>query len=101
MVLPQAFDNLLYIQCLILGSQQLNVKEVGVVIQEHDKIEFRMWGADRKRSTEIRMDQVQHVLHSRRLGRGVWLLWVPGHDTCLALREWSGMVDVHPHCDQQ
>ena len=66
MVLPQAFNNLPCAQCLILGGQQLDIKEVGVVIQEHDEVELSVWSMNGEGSAEVGMDQIQHMLSTWR-----------------------------------
>ena len=99
MVLPQVLNDPPRVQCLVLGSEQLNIDDVRVIIEEDDEVELCVWGSNGEWSTEIEVDQVQHICHMRSLRWRVAFARVFGHDARFALREWLGMVNAYAGCD--
>ena len=66
---------------LILGSKELYINEVDVVIKEDDEIKFPVWSSNRKGTTHTRVDQVKHALSGWHRGGEMKPAGMLCHDT--------------------
>jgi hypothetical protein len=84
-ILPSCMNGAPGVQGLVLGGQELKVEDACVIIKKDDEVPFVMRGFNRKRATDVQMDQLKEARSRWRFRCGMRLTWVLANDAGFTL----------------